>query len=98
MAWRGVSSSGEARSGAASPVADAIGTCRHAAAVADASPDECAAMWSARHTVCPTCETPLELRLMHPAAGGCTLTVEERWLAGRTFVYQRVDDRWDALS
>lgn len=98
MAQISVQSPDDVRGGVSSPMADAIGTCRHTAAVEDASPDDCVASWSAHHAVCPTCELPLELRILHPAAGGCTLTVEERWLAGRTFLYQRVDDRWDALA
>ena len=82
---------------------DSIGTCRHQAALEAAVPDTAlldaeAPTSAAQRTICPTCDCPLELRFLRPAAGGCMLWIEERWLAGRKWAYRRVGDRWDAST
>lgn len=83
------------------PTRESVGTCRHRALVAAAVPDAAKCdtgipAWSAEHAACPACECPITVRFLHPAAGGCMMWIEERWLAGRTWAYRRVADRWEA--
>jgi hypothetical protein len=83
------------------PSRDPMRRCRHQAVLEDTVPDgamlnSAAPGWRSQRRVCPVCDCALELRFLHPTAGGCLLWVEERWLAGRTWAYRRADDRWDA--